>query len=371
MTYDSLQFVANKRWAKGVTINASYTWVPRWTEDGANTTTGIGNAYVDEVSLLQNTAPYFSQRKHRITASGVWELPWFRNERSVAGYLLGGWSIAPAFVFQSGQPWDMPGNVDLAPGVDPKDIARRRREARAVHLRRQAVRRPAERGDGQLRPAVRVDGVRLHRSPYFLIRETFQRRTAMFRYDEFRRPIVLAGRHELREDARAITDTDAVPDPPRGVQPVQQPDVRRAQLQPDHDAPRTSAGSTATRWPSRTSSDSSSWDSASCSDGSRLRVATARGSATTFGAPGFRTWGPEFFSGRSGSSSRRFFTHNRQMRVLALAAALGLAGGTHRWLSGRGTKDHYLGRSCAAAHHARGARHNRRLLRCVRREDAC
>ena len=40
MTYDSLQFVANKRWAKGVTINASYTWVPRWTEDGANTTTG-------------------------------------------------------------------------------------------------------------------------------------------------------------------------------------------------------------------------------------------------------------------------------------------------------------------------------------------
>ena len=53
----------------------------------------------------------------------MWELPWFRNERSVAGYLLGGWSIAPAFVFQSGQPWDMPGNVDLAPGVDPKDIA--------------------------------------------------------------------------------------------------------------------------------------------------------------------------------------------------------------------------------------------------------
>ena len=26
----------------------SYTWVPRWTETGANTTTGIGNAYVDD-----------------------------------------------------------------------------------------------------------------------------------------------------------------------------------------------------------------------------------------------------------------------------------------------------------------------------------
>ncbi len=75
-----MQFVANKRWAKGVTINAGYTWVPRWTEDGANTTTGIGNAYVDEVSLLENDGPYFSQRKHRITASGVWELPWYRDQ---------------------------------------------------------------------------------------------------------------------------------------------------------------------------------------------------------------------------------------------------------------------------------------------------
>ena len=36
MIYDSLQFVANKRWCKGVTLNANYTWVPRWTEDGTN-----------------------------------------------------------------------------------------------------------------------------------------------------------------------------------------------------------------------------------------------------------------------------------------------------------------------------------------------
>ena len=53
MKYDSLQFVANKRWAKGVTINAGYTWVPRWTEIGANTTTQVNAAYVDEVSLLR------------------------------------------------------------------------------------------------------------------------------------------------------------------------------------------------------------------------------------------------------------------------------------------------------------------------------
>ena len=111
--------------------------------NGANTTTGIGNAYVDEVSLLENHGPYFSHREHRITASGVWELPWYRNQKSIAGYLLGGWSIAPAFVYQSGQPWDMPGNVDLAPGVDLKQ-SRWMAQGRAVHLRREAVHRPAE-----------------------------------------------------------------------------------------------------------------------------------------------------------------------------------------------------------------------------------
>lgn len=187
MTYDSMQFVANKRWSKGVTINAGYTWVPRWTEVGANTTTGIGNAYVDEVSLLQNSAPYFSQRKHRITASGVWELPWFRNERSVLGYLVGGWSIAPAFVYQSGQPWDMPGNVDLAPGIDPKQIAvAADKQGQFIYGVKPCIgQRNAATGKYDLLSVSTAYGCT---EPYFLIRENFQRRTAMFRYDEFRRP---------------------------------------------------------------------------------------------------------------------------------------------------------------------------------------
>ncbi len=119
-----MQFVANKRWARGVTVNASYTWVPRWTEIGANTTTGIGNAYVDEVSRLQNEGPYFSHREaphHRVGRLGARRGT--ASEKSLAGYLLGGWSIAPMLVYQSGQPWDMPGNVDLAPGVNLADIA--------------------------------------------------------------------------------------------------------------------------------------------------------------------------------------------------------------------------------------------------------
>ena len=187
MIYDSAQFVANKRWSRGVTINTSYTWVPRWTEIGANTTTGIGNAYVDEVSLLENNGPYFSHREHRVTASGVWELPWYRDKRSIAGYLLGGWSIAPMLVYQSGQPWDMPGNVDLAPGVDLNNVALPgKKDGQFIYGVKPCVgQRNAATGRYDLIAVSQAYGCT---EPYFLVRENFQRRTAMFRYDEFRRP---------------------------------------------------------------------------------------------------------------------------------------------------------------------------------------
>jgi hypothetical protein len=180
LIYDSAQFVANKRWARGVTINASYTWVPRWTEI---------NGYVDAVSGLLNEGPYFSHRKHRITASGVWELPWFRDERSIAGYLLGGWSMAPMLVYQTGQPWDMPGNVELAPGVSRDEIALPgKKDGQFIYGVKPCIGQRQSNGSYSLLSVSEAYGCS---EPYFLIREAFQRRTAMFRYDEFRRPSMM------------------------------------------------------------------------------------------------------------------------------------------------------------------------------------
>jgi len=187
MWYDSLQFVGNKRMTKNVTMSLNYTWVPRWTEDGANTGTGIGNAYVDDVSLLKNHGPYWSQRKHRVTASGVWQMPG-RDRKDVIGYVLGGWSLAPAFVFQSGQPWDMPGNVDLAPGVNLKDIALDgSKQGQFMYGVKPCVGQyNTTTGGYDLMSYSVAYGCT---QPYFLVRQAFQRRTSMFRYDEFRKPI--------------------------------------------------------------------------------------------------------------------------------------------------------------------------------------
>jgi hypothetical protein len=184
MWYDSAQFVANKRWAKGITLNANYTWVPRWTEEGTN---NGGNAFVDDVSLLKNSGPYFSQRKHRVTASGVWELPWWRERKDLLGYLLGGWSVAPMYVFQSGQPWDMPGNVDIAPGVSLKDIALNGdKQGQFIYGVKPCVGSyNTTTGQYDLQSYSIAYGCT---QPFFLIRQAFQRRTAMFHYDEFRKP---------------------------------------------------------------------------------------------------------------------------------------------------------------------------------------
>ena len=170
--------MANKRFTKGVTINASYTYVARWR--------GIGG-YVDAVSGSSNDGPYFSHRPHRITGSGVWELPWFRGERNLKGYLLGGWSMAPQLVYQSGRPWDMPNNVDLAPGVDLAKIALEgKKEGQFVYGVKPCIgQRNATTGAYTLLAVSTAYGCT---EPYFLIRENNQRRTAMNRYDEFRRP---------------------------------------------------------------------------------------------------------------------------------------------------------------------------------------
>ena len=195
MTYDSMQLVANKRWSKGVTMSLNYTWVPRWTEDGANTTTGIGAAYVDDVSLLRNHGPYFSDRKHRFTASGVWQMPG-QERKDLVGYIFGGWSVAPMFVFQTGQPWDMPGNVDLAPGVSLKDIALPgKKETVQTSTGNVGVLYGVKPCVGQYNTTTGKYDLQSYSvaygctQPYFLIRQAFQRRTAMFRYDEFRKPI--------------------------------------------------------------------------------------------------------------------------------------------------------------------------------------
>lgn len=186
--YDSLQFVGNKRWARGFTVNATYTWVPRFDVTGStqgtlpNPSGNALNAFIDNATQQLNKSPYFTHRKHRITASGVWEFPFAQNSTGLKRALLKGWSVAPMFVYQSGQPWLLPSNTELV--GDPS--VKVQKTGQFIYGAQPCVgQRNNTTGQYQLLAYSVAYGCT---QPFFLIREPFQARKTMFWDDRLRRP---------------------------------------------------------------------------------------------------------------------------------------------------------------------------------------
>ena len=176
--YDSVQLVVNRRSADGLTLNGTYTYVPRFLEEAG---------YIDGIAGLENRSPYLSHRKHRITASAVWQLPFGRG-KSVAGAaggvldrLIGGWEVAGSFIFQSGRPWDLPTGVEMIgdPSV-PVD-----RHAGQYITGVQPCVGQLRNGVPELTPNSVAAGCT---QAFFVTREPFQTRTIMNRDDRLRRP---------------------------------------------------------------------------------------------------------------------------------------------------------------------------------------
>ena len=100
--YHSLQTQVEKRFSKGFTFQAAYTW----------------SRAMDATTFLnaQDPMPYESlssiDRAHRFTGSGIWELPFGRGRHfgshmnKPLNFIAGGWQLSGAFQRQSGQPID-------------------------------------------------------------------------------------------------------------------------------------------------------------------------------------------------------------------------------------------------------------------------
>jgi hypothetical protein len=188
INYDSLQFVANKRWFRGLVLNANYTWVPRYEQIGASSgwTQGapeIGglNAFIDPATRQLVDGPYWTHRNHRLAISGVYEFPFGQDSTGITGVLLKGWSIAPMFLYQSGQPWKIPQNTELV--GDPSVPVQK--EGQFIYGVQPCVgQRNASGGYTLLAYSVNYGCT----EPFFLIREPFQARTAQVLDDRLRRP---------------------------------------------------------------------------------------------------------------------------------------------------------------------------------------
>lgn len=98
--YHSLQARTEKRFSKGYTLQMAYTW----------------SKAMEAAEFLNQSdpMPYESlsgiDRKHRLTGSGQWELPFGRKRRwgsrlnPVLNFIAGGWQLNGVYQYQSGAP---------------------------------------------------------------------------------------------------------------------------------------------------------------------------------------------------------------------------------------------------------------------------
>jgi hypothetical protein len=117
--YHSLQSRLEKRFSQGYTLQVSHTWSKAM--EASRFLNGPDSATTTAVTA-QDAMPYESladiDRTHRLTASGIWELPFGKGRRfganmsALSNMVLGGWQLSGAYQRQTGAPINW-GNVQI------------------------------------------------------------------------------------------------------------------------------------------------------------------------------------------------------------------------------------------------------------------
>jgi hypothetical protein len=117
--YHSLQASLQRRLARNFAMAAHYTW-SAFIDDGSEV---FNPSTSGEVAVAQNSfarrqdrgrATY--DRPQRFAVNGVYEIPLMREQKGVAGHVLGGWQVSGFLTAQSGSPFS-----PLA-GIDPGNV---------------------------------------------------------------------------------------------------------------------------------------------------------------------------------------------------------------------------------------------------------
>jgi hypothetical protein len=114
--YNSVQAQLQKQFHGGSLINISYTWSHGLTTYQADRTTG--SIMPAQGNLRDNYGPTVGDRRHVFTANFVYDLPFFKNQKGIVGYALGGWEVSGIQTAQSG----LPATVASKQLVDPTGI---------------------------------------------------------------------------------------------------------------------------------------------------------------------------------------------------------------------------------------------------------
>jgi hypothetical protein len=115
-TYHSMQASWNRRFTNNLMFGVSYTW-SRSMDDSSNYRDIVPDTY--NPSNLRGPSEY--DARNMAVVNYLYALPFFRNQDTVTGKLIGGWQLSGSAQFQTGQPCGVGQNNDYA-GVGPASL---------------------------------------------------------------------------------------------------------------------------------------------------------------------------------------------------------------------------------------------------------
>jgi Carboxypeptidase regulatory-like domain/TonB-dependent Receptor Plug Domain len=106
--YNSLQLSLNRRIARGLTLQAAYTWSKLLTTNPEDRSLGAYDSY----NLRGDYGPSTLNTPQIFVLSYVYDLPFFREQKGLVGHVLGGWEVSGIVSIQTGQSLTMTQSSD-------------------------------------------------------------------------------------------------------------------------------------------------------------------------------------------------------------------------------------------------------------------
>ena len=100
-SYHSMQVSAQHRFDGASQVNLAYTWAKNLTDAQNDRSTSPQNTY--DMTIEKGRAAL--DRRHILTINYVYELPFFKDQKGVAGKILGGWQASGIITYQTGLPF--------------------------------------------------------------------------------------------------------------------------------------------------------------------------------------------------------------------------------------------------------------------------
>ena len=112
--YHSGQFSLEKRFSGGNSFSAAYTYSSFYDDASESLNTGTPSLQrpQNNFDFGAEWGPSSFDRPHRFVASGLYQIPFRKEQRDILGYVLGGWSVSATWAIQSGQPFTIITGVD-------------------------------------------------------------------------------------------------------------------------------------------------------------------------------------------------------------------------------------------------------------------